>query len=60
MGGEDEWGGGALLYFNLRQPLNIAGAAREYPSPMKFLAEARPQPEVWVDCPMWRSFRTVE
>src|SRR4030095_5636301 len=41
MGGEDERGGGALLYFNLSQPMNIAGAGREFPSPMKFLAEAR-------------------
>jgi hypothetical protein len=41
MGGEDERAGGALLYFNLSQPLEITGAQREYPSPMKFLAEAR-------------------
>ena len=56
MGGEDERGGGALLYFNLSQPLNIAGAAREYPSPMKFLAEARQHAGVWVDIekPFWQ------
>jgi hypothetical protein len=30
MGGEDERAGGALLYFNLSQPLDITGAQREY------------------------------
>ncbi|PYJ58836.1 MAG: hypothetical protein DME24_14830, partial [Verrucomicrobia bacterium] len=55
IGGEDERGGGALLYFNLRRPLDIAGADREYPSPMKFLAEARQQSDAWVDIekPFW-------
>lgn len=55
MGGEDERNGGALLYFNLNRPLDIAGAAREFPSPMKFLAEARSHPGVWVDIekPFW-------
>ena len=55
MGGEDERGGGALLFFNLSRPLDIAGAEREYPSPMKFLTEARQHPGVWVDVekPFW-------
>jgi hypothetical protein len=55
MGGEDERGGGALLFFNLDRPLEITGAAREYPSPMKFLAEARQHAGVWVDIekPFW-------
>jgi hypothetical protein len=55
MGGEDERGGGALLYFNLIRPLDIAGATREHPSPMKFLAEARQQKGAWVDIekPFW-------
>jgi hypothetical protein len=55
MGGEDERGGGALLYFNLSEPMNIAGAGREFPSPMKFLAEARQHAGVWVDIekPFW-------
>jgi len=55
MGGEDERGGGALLYFNLNKPLEIGGAAREYPSPMKFLAEAHQHAGVWVDIekPFW-------
>ena len=55
MGGEDERGGGALLYFNLSRPLDIVGAKREYPSPMTFLAEARQRPGAWVDIekPFW-------
>ncbi len=55
MAGEDERGGGALLYFNLREPLNITGAQREYPSSTKFLAEARRHKGVWVEIekPFW-------
>jgi hypothetical protein len=55
LAGEDEREGGALLYFNLRQPLALAGSGREYPSPMKFLAEARRHPDVWIDVekPFW-------
>jgi hypothetical protein len=55
MGGEDERGGGALLYFNLSRPLEIVGAKREYPSPMKYLAQARQSPRAWVDIekPFW-------
>src|SRR5207247_8971995 len=54
-GGEDERDGGALLHFNLRRPLATSGAGPEYPSPMKFVAEARRQPNVWIDCekPFW-------
>jgi hypothetical protein len=55
MGGEDERGGGALLFFGLKQPLPIAGSQREYPSAMKFLLQAKQQPGVWVDVekPFW-------
>jgi len=55
MAGEDEREGGALLYFNLTQPLPITGASREYPSPVKFLNEARRQKNVWIDIekPFW-------
>lgn len=56
MGGEDERGGGALLFFNLSKPLAIADAAREYPPAIKFLAEARQQPDAWIDVekPFWQ------
>jgi hypothetical protein len=55
MAGEDEREGGALLYFNLRQPLAITGSSREYPSPMKFVREARLHKNVWIDLekPFW-------
>jgi hypothetical protein len=61
LAGEDEREGGALLYFNLNEPLPIAGAKREFPSPMKFLLQARETPGVhvdvekpfWWDMPVW-------
>jgi len=61
MAGEDEREGGALLYFGLRQPLPISEADREYPSPMRFLHQARDQAGVhvdiekpfWWDVPVW-------
>jgi hypothetical protein len=55
MGGEDERAGGALLYFNLAQPLPISDAEKEYPSPMRYLVEARRHEGVWVDIekPFW-------
>jgi hypothetical protein len=52
MAGEDEREGGALLFFQLRRPLAITGASREYPSPMEFVSRKL------VDSPtsglMWR------
>jgi hypothetical protein len=55
LAGEDEREGGALLYFNLSKPLAITQASREFPSPMKFLAEARLHEGAWVDIekPFW-------
>jgi hypothetical protein len=55
MAGEDEREGGALLYFHLATPLAITGAAREYPSPLKFVEEARKAKGVWIDVekPFW-------
>jgi hypothetical protein len=55
MAGEDERDGGALLHFGLAQPLAIAGSGGEYPSPMKFLLEARQHPGAWIDIekPFW-------
>lgn len=68
MAGEDERQGGALLYFDLPRPLNITGAGREHPSPMKFLAEARKQEGVkvdiekpfWWDVPTWLASGQVD
>jgi len=61
MAGEDERGGGALLYFNLRDPLPIQGSQREYPSPVDYLKLARKHDGVhvdiekpfWWDMPLW-------
>jgi hypothetical protein len=61
MAGEDERAGGALMYFNLAQPLAITAAGKEHPSPMTFVADARRQAGVhidiekpfWWDVPVW-------
>jgi hypothetical protein len=56
MAGEDEREGGALLYFQLKQPLAIASSRPEYPSPMKFVADALLGNDgVWIDVekPFW-------
>jgi hypothetical protein len=62
MAGEDERGGGALLYFGLASPLPISGAEREYPSAATFLRQAREidsqihvdiEKPFWWDTPVW-------
>jgi hypothetical protein len=55
MAGEDEREGGALLFFHLPRPLPIAGASREFPSPMRFLNDARKHDRAWIDIekPFW-------
>ena len=55
MAGEDERGGGALLYFNLKQPLPITDADREHPSPVRCLNQAKEHADVHVDIekPFW-------
>ena len=55
MAGEDERGGGALLYLNLPKPLDITGSKREFPSSVKFLQEAQRQENAWIDIekPFW-------
>ena len=56
MAGEDERGGGALLYFHLDEPLPITEAKREHPSPLTFVAEAtKRNRKVWIDIekPFW-------
>jgi hypothetical protein len=68
LAGEDEREGGALLYFNLPRPLLLAGSQREYPSPVKFLREARRQRNVsidiekpfWWDVPIWLATEQVD
>jgi hypothetical protein len=56
LAGEDERGGGALLYFHLDEPLAITRAAREHPPALAFALEARKnRPGVWIDIekPFW-------
>ncbi len=58
LGGEDERAGGALLFFNLERPLDLAGARPEYPSGLTFARQARQQPAAWVEAekPFWWDF----
>jgi len=66
--GEDERDGGALLYFGLNEPLDLAQAEPEYPSSARYLLEARQQEGVhidvekpfWWDVPMWLASRRVD
>ncbi len=68
MAGEDERAGGALLYFGLQQPLPITAATFEYPSPMRYLHQARDQAGVhvdvekpfWWDVPVWLASGQVD
>ena len=55
MTGEDERGGGALIFLNLGRPLKIAGSSWEYPSSVSFVREARRDPRAWIDIekPFW-------
>jgi hypothetical protein len=55
LAGEDEREGGALLFFNLRRPVDIRTTDREFPSPMTYLSAAHAHPGAWVDIekPFW-------
>lgn len=62
LAGEDERGGGALLYFNLDKPIELPNRRQaEYPPMEKFLELARDTPGVhvdiekpfWWDVPIW-------
>jgi hypothetical protein len=56
MAGEDERGGGALLYFHLDEPLAITKAAREFPPSLRYADDARQRGgQVWIDIekPFW-------
>jgi hypothetical protein len=69
LAGEDERGGGALLYFQLPRPLPLpAMSDREYPPMSQFLELARQQPGVhvdmekpfWWDMPVWVALGLVD
>jgi hypothetical protein len=65
---EDERQGGALLYFQLRQPLAFGEDGPEFPSPLLHLDEARRQPGVcieiekpfWWDMPTWAATGQID
>jgi hypothetical protein len=72
LAGEDERGGGALLYFNLSKPLPLVdGQQREYPPMAKFLRMAHQQDTsnqlhvdiekpFWWDMPLWISMEMCD
>ena len=68
LAGEDERQGGALLFFNLKQPLPITDAQPEYPSSADFLLAAKKLPNAhvdvekpfWWDVPMWIASKQVD
>jgi hypothetical protein len=68
MAGEDEREGGALMFYGLPRPLAIRAATREYPSPVKYLLEAKQiagahvdiEKPFWWDVPVWLSTGKVD
>lgn len=58
LSGEDERDGGALLYCDLPQPLEIAGGAQHFPSSLIFAQQARERGAKWFDAekPFWWDF----
>lgn len=70
LAGEDERGGGALLYFNMPEPLDLpAHEAREYPPMTRFLEMAHErepglhvdiEKPFWWDVPLWLAMGMVD
>jgi len=68
LGGEDERGGSSLLFFNLKEPLELPGAKAAYPPSTKILMTAAQQEGVWIDVerpfaadlPIWLASRKVD
>jgi hypothetical protein len=55
LAGEDERRGGAFMYFNMQKPIDITAAESEYPCPLRFIEQAKLQPNIWIDIekPFW-------
>ena len=60
LGGEDERGGGALLYHRMNQTIDITKAEREWPASVTFLHQAKKagawaeiEKPFWWDTPVW-------
>lgn len=58
LGGEDERDGGALLYLDLPQPIDITAGARHFPSSLVYARQARERGARWleVEKPFWWDF----
>jgi len=58
MGGEDEREGGAVLFLNLREPLDLSQATRDFPPALRFIEQARQHDGAWIDAekPFWWDF----
>lgn len=52
-GGEDERNGGAFLYFNRNEPLEIRDADKEWPSPIAFLESKGSDTWIDIEKPFW-------
>jgi len=53
MAGEDERNGGAFLYFNRSEPLDIRAAEKEWPSPIAFLESKGAGAWIDIEKPFW-------
>jgi hypothetical protein len=55
LGGRQERPGTTLLYLNLASPIKLGSPDADYPPLMKFVEEARKQPNAWVEAsrPFW-------
>lgn len=68
LGGEDDRGGSALLFFNLKEPLELPGAKAAFPPSSKILMAAAGHEGAWIDVarpfsadlPIWLASRKVD
>ena len=67
LSGEDERGGGALLYHRLAREIDITGSEREWPPSVKFLREAEArgawieiEKPFWWDTPVWLATGAID
>lgn len=67
LSGEDERGGGALLYHRMKQAIDITFAEREWPASVHFLEEAKKagawveiEKPFWWDTPLWLATGQVD
>ncbi len=58
LGGEDERDGGALLFLDLQQPIEITAGTKHFPSSAVYAKQARERGARWIDAekPFWWDF----